>query len=402
MSEALLSVDSKLCVACGACVSACPFGALSMGESVVECNGDLCTGCGACVSTCPVAALSLPERSSSGTKGDADWKDVWVYAEQADGCVHSITWELLGEARKLADDLGVKVGAILLGYQVGNLVTQLTEHGADLVYVADRKELETFQDERYSNAIIEIVRRHRPQILLCGATAIGRSLVSRVAVTLNTGLTADCTGLAIDPSTRNLLQTRPAFGGNIMATIETPNHRPQMSTVRPKVMKEALVTPGRTGETVAIDLADAILKARSERIGWENTEGATVNISGANIIVSGGRGMQKPENFAMLEALAEVLGGGVGASRAAVDANWMPYAHQVGQTGKTVCPTIYIACGISGQIQHLAGMSTSDIIVAINKDPDAPIFKHATYGIVGDALKIVPLLTTAFKKRLGK
>ena len=175
-----------------------------------------------------------------------------------------------------------------------------------------------------------------------------------------------------------------------------------MSTVRPKVMKEAEAVPGRTGETVAIDLVDAILKARSERIGWENTEGSTVNITAANIIVSGGRGMGKPENFAMLEALAEVLNGGVGASRAAVDANWMPYAHQVGQTGKTVCPTLYIACGISGQIQHLAGMSTSDIIVAINKDPDAPIFGAATYGIVGDALKIVPMLTAEFKKRLNK
>lgn len=402
MSEALLKINANLCVSCGACVSTCPFGALSMGATIVECNGDLCTGCGACVSSCPVNALSLPEYQGSKTANLTDWTDVWVFAEQADGKVHSITWELLGEARKLADTLGVKVGAILLGHRVGSLVTQLTEHGADIVYVADKQELEVFQDERYANAIIETVRKHRPQILLCGATAVGRSLVSRVAVTLNTGLTADCTALAIDPSTHNLLQTRPAFGGNIMATIETPRHRPQMSTVRPKVMKEAVATPGRKGEVVMINLVDALLQARSERIAWESTEGPTINIGEANIIVSGGRGMQKPENFALLEELAEVLGGGVGASRAAVDANWMPYAHQVGQTGKTVCPTLYIACGISGQIQHLAGMSTSDIIVAINKDPDAPIFKHATYGIVGDALKIVPLLTAAFRKRLGK
>ncbi len=402
MSDALLKVNGELCVACGACVPACPFGALSMGDTIVDCNGDLCTACGACVPVCPVDALSLPKKTGTGTANLGEWKDVWVYAEQSDNTIHSITWELLGEARKLATDLGVKVGAILLGYQADHLVQELKEHGADIVYIADRKELETFQDERYANAIIEIVQRYRPQILLCGATAIGRSLVSRVAVTLDTGLTADCTALAIDPSTKNLLQTRPAFGGNIMATIETPNHRPQMSTVRPKVMKEAEAVPGRTGETVAIDLVDAILKARSERIGWENTEGSTVNITAANIIVSGGRGMGKPENFAMLATLAEVLEGGVGASRAAVDANWMPYAHQVGQTGKTVCPTLYIACGISGQIQHLAGMSTSDIIVAINKDPDAPIFSVATYGIVGDALKIVPMLTAEFKKRLNK
>lgn len=402
MSDALLSIDPERCVACGACVPACPFGALAMGDTVVECDGDLCVACGACVPVCPVDALSLPEKSESKTADFTAWKDVWVYAEHAEGALPSITWELLGEARKLADELGVKVGAILLGHNVEKFVASLTERGADVVYISDRPELATFQDERYANAIIEMVRLHRPQILLCGATATGRSLVSRVAVTLDTGLTADCTALAIDPNTKNLLQTRPAFGGNIMATIETPNHRPQMATVRPKVMKEATVTPGRTGETVSVDLIDAILKARSERIAWEDTEGPTINIAAANIIVSGGRGMQKPENFALLEELAEVLEGGVGASRAAVDSDWISYAHQVGQTGKTVCPTLYIACGISGQIQHLAGMGSSDIIVAINKDPDAPIFSAATYGIVGDALKIVPLLTAAFRKRLGK
>ena len=373
-----------------------------MGERTVECDGNLCTGCGACVSSCPVSALSVPESTSAGTKGDAEWKDVFIFTEQAGGKIHSITWELLGEARKLADSLGVKVGAILLGHNVSGLIPQLSERGADVVYTADRKELEHFQDERYAAAIIEIVKKHHPQIILCGATAIGRSLVSRVAVTVNAGLTADCTGLAIDPNTHNLLQTRPAFGGNIMAVIETPNHRPQMATVRPKVMKEAAVEPGRKGETVMLDLADAILKARTERIAWESTEGPTVNISEANIIVSGGRGMQKPENFAILEELAETIGAGVGASRAAVDADWIPYAHQVGQTGKTVCPSIYIACGISGQIQHLAGMGTSDVIVAINKDTEAPIFGVATYGIVGDALKIVPMLTAAFRKRLAK
>lgn len=402
MSEALLSVNPERCVACGACVPACPFGALSMDDTIVKCDGNLCTACGACIPVCPVDALSLPEKSKQKTADVSEWKDVWVYAEQAAGSLHAITWELLGEARKLADELGVKVGAILLGHMIENLVPSVTERGADVVYICDRPELETFQDERYANAIIEMVCRYRPQILLCGATAMGRSLVSRVAVTLNTGLTADCTALAIDPETKNLLQTRPAFGGNIMATIETPDHRPQMATVRPNVMKEASVTPGRAGKTVPVDLVDTILKARAERIAWEDTEGPTVNIAAANIIVSGGRGMQKPENFALLEELAEVLEGGVGASRAAVDAEWVSYAHQVGQTGKTVCPTLYIACGISGQIQHLAGMGSSDIIVAINKDPDAPIFKAATYGIVGDALKIVPMLTAAFRKRLGK
>jgi electron transfer flavoprotein alpha subunit len=268
--------------------------------------------------------------------------------------------------------------------------------------VVDHPDLAYFRDEPYAAVLVDLIRRHRPNIFLCGATATGRSLVSRVAVPVRAGLTADCTGLAIDPESRQLLQTRPAFGGNIMATIITPNARPQMATVRHKVMKEAPVTPGRTGRLVMEQVAEELLRSRARRIRFEEERESTVNIAEANIIVSGGRGLQKPENFALLRELAEVLGAGVGASRAAVDANWIPYSHQVGQTGKTVCPKIYVACGISGQIQHLAGMSSSDVIVAINKDPDAPIFKVATYGIVGDLFKIVPLLTAEFKKALGK
>jgi len=403
MSEMILKINASTCVGCGACVQECPFGALSLPDQVAVVDPDKCTLCGACVRSCPVEAIALPEAQKAAPSADPSaYRDVWVFAEQTDNRIQSIAFELLGEGRKLADSLGVKLGVILLGHDVGALVPRLTERGADVVYVADRPELAHFQDERYAAVIIELVRQHRPQILLCGASTVGRSLVSRVAVTLNTGLTADCTALAIDPDTRNLLQTRPAFGGNIMATIETPNHRPQMATVRHKVMKEAPVQPGRAGETVLFEVAETLLRARSERIGYQAAPGTTVNLAEANIIVSGGRGMQKPENFALLEELAGVIGAGVGASRAAVDANWMPYAHQVGQTGKTVCPTIYIACGISGQIQHLAGMSSSDIIIAINKDREAPIFKHATYGIVGDALQIVPLLTKAFRKALGK
>jgi electron transfer flavoprotein alpha subunit len=223
-----------------------------------------------------------------------------------------------------------------------------------------------------------------------------------VAVAINTGLTADCTGLAIDPETRNLLQTRPAFGGNIMATIVTPNARPQMATVRHKVMKEAKVDTAHKGEVLVQNIAASLLAARTKRLKFVPEEGATVNLAEADIIVSGGRGLQKPENFAVIQELAKVLGAAVGASRAAVDANWIAYSHQVGQTGKTVCPKIYIACGISGQIQHLAGMGSSDVIVAINKDPDAPIFKVATYGIVGDLFTIIPMLTAEFKKVLQK
>lgn len=403
MSANILQINKATCIGCGACVDACPFGALRMEDEVAVVDPDQCTLCGACVSACPVDAISLPVMQKAAPSTDPEaYRDVWVFVEQTDNKIQSITYELLGEGRKLADALGVKLGAMLLGHDVQSLVPQLTERGADVVVIADRPELSYFQDERYSSVIIHMVEEHRPQILLCGATAVGRSLVSRVAVSLRTGLTADCTALTIDPDTRHLMQTRPAFGGNIMATIETPDHRPQMATVRHKVMKEAPVEEGRTGETIVMEIADALMKARTERVSFEPSKGTTVNIAEANIIVSGGRGMQKPENFALLEELAAAIGGGVGASRAAVDANWMPYAHQVGQTGKTVCPTIYIACGISGQIQHLAGMSSSDIIIAINKDRDAPIFQHATYGIVGDALEIVPLLTKAFRKELGK
>jgi electron transfer flavoprotein alpha subunit len=325
-----------------------------------------------------------------------------VFAEQHDGVIQSITFELLGEGRKLADSLGMKLCAVLLGSNVQKQTDELIARGADKVYLVDRPALEHFQDESYANVLIDLVKRHKPNVFLCGASTIGRSLVSRVAVRVNAGLTADCTGLAIDPKTLNLLQTRPAFGGNIMATIETPNARPQMATVRHKVMKEAEVNPARKGEVSMETIAEVLLQSKARRLKFVPEVETTMNIAEANIIVSGGRGLQTPENFALLRELADVIGAGVGASRAAVDSNWIPYSHQVGQTGKTVCPKIYIAVGISGQIQHLAGMQSSDIIVAINKDADAPIFKVATYGIVGDLFEILPLLTQQFRKVLGK
>ena len=387
---------------CQLCVKACPFNAIAMDDKVAIIDLTVCTLCGACVEACKFDAIEMKEQQAASADSLAAYKNVWVFAEQSDGNIQSVTYELLGEGRKLADELGEQLCAVLLGSDIETRAADLIARGAEKVYVVDRPELAYFQDEAYAAAIIELVNRHQPAILLCGATTIGRSLVSRVAVSTNAGLTADCTGLAIDPETRNLLQTRPAFGGNIMATIISPNHRPQMATVRHKVMKEAEVDSSRQGETVVEELADAILTARTKRVKFVPEKESTVNISEADIIVAGGRGVQKPENFDMLRELAEVLGGGVGASRAAVDADWIPYSHQVGQTGKTVCPKIYIACGISGQIQHLAGMSSSDIIVAINKDADAPIFKVASYGVVGDALKIVPLLTQEFRKVLKK
>lgn len=401
MSDPIKITDK--CVMCGACVKACPFGAITQAERKTVPVIDLqkCTLCGACVEACKFDAIWIKEKAAA-TVDLTTFKDVWVFAEQHDGQIQSITYELLGEGRKLADALGMKLCAVLLGHGVTAKTAELTSRGADMVYVVDRPELAHFQDESYSAVLIDLINRHKPNIFLCGASTIGRSVVSRVAVKVHAGLTADCTGLSIDPETKNLLQTRPAFGGNIMATIIAPNARPQMSTVRHKVMKEAEIQASRTGTVIVETIAEALLQARAKRLRFEAEHETTMNIAEANIIVSGGRGLQKPENFEMLRELAQVLGAGVGASRAAVDANWIPYSHQVGQTGKTVCPKIYFAVGISGQIQHLAGISASDIIVAINKDPDAPIFKVATYGIVGDLFTIVPKLTQEFRKLLGK
>ncbi len=391
------------CVFCGACVKACPFGAMTQAEKKTAPVIDLqkCTLCGACVIACKFNAIWIKEKASSGVDLSA-FKDVWVFAEQHDGEIQSITYELLGEGRKLADKLGMKLCAVLLGSNVQDKTQDLIAHGADKVYVVDRPELAYFQDEAYGNVLIELVNRHKPNVFLCGASTIGRSLVSRVAVKVNAGLTADCTELAIDPNTLNLLQTRPAFGGNIMATIETPTSRPQMATVRHKVMKEAVLNPAHKGEVSLEAITEVLLQSKARRLKFIPEVESTMNIAEANIIVAGGRGLQSVENFGLLRKLADVLGGGVGASRAAVDSNWIPYSHQVGQTGKTVCPKVYIAVGISGQIQHLAGMQSSDIIIAINKDPDAPIFKVATYGIVGDLFTIVPKLTEEFRKVLGK
>lgn len=400
-NDPIIVIEEK-CVGCKQCVKACPFGAIEMQDRLACIDLTRCTVCGACAETCKFDAIKIAEQTSAGLKDHSHFTGVWVLAEQFDGHIESISYELLGEGRKLADELGMELCAVLLGNGITNKAQELIERGADKVYVADAPQLDYFCDEPYANVIIKMIRDYSPNIVLCGATTVGRSLVSRVAVSVNAGLTADCTGLAIDPETKNLLQTRPAFGGNIMATIITPDHRPQMSTVRHKVMKEAEIDPSRTGEIITIELSADLLKSRTKRLRYVPEEGTTINIAEANILISGGRGLQKPENFDVIAELARVLKAGIGASRAAVDANWIPYSHQVGQTGKTVCPKLYIACGISGQIQHLAGMSSAETIVAINRDPDAPIFSVATYGIVGDVLEIIPKFTAECKKILGK
>lgn len=389
------------CVGCTLCVKTCPFGAIQMVGKKAAIDMAKCTLCGACVSSCKFKAIIL--NKADGPKKDlSGYKDVWVFIEQKNGVIQTISYELLGEGKKLAKKLGCKLCGVLLGDKITEKAQEVAERGADKVYVVDSPELRNYQDDPYTKVLVELVNEYKPEVILCGATVVGRSLISRVAITIDAGLTADCTGLDICDKDKILLQTRPAFGGNIMATIITPNHRPQMATVRHKVMKEAEIHKGHKAEIIKKSYPADILKSRTTLLDIVEEIEETVNLAEADIIVSGGRGVGSAENFSIVKDLAKVLNGAVGASRSAVDAGWLPYSHQVGQTGKTVCPKLYIACGISGQIQHLIGMQSSKVIVAINKDPDAPIFKVATYGIVGDVGEIVPALTKAFQKVLQK
>lgn len=398
-----IKVIKEKCTGCKICVKACPFGAIRIDNKLAIIDLDKCNFCGACVPACKFSAIVLEKPVTEHRACISDYEGIWVFGEQKKGIIQPVVFELLGEARRLAEDLKTDVACVVLGYKIKNQhIEELFWRGADKVYLVEAKELYHYQDEPYTAILVELIKESKPAIILCGATAIGRSLVSRVAVKIRTGLTADCTGLAIDQETKLLLQTRPAFGGNIMATIICPDYRPQMATVRHKVMKELIPDKTRKGIIIRKNYDGRLLFSRTKLIDIIEEIEETVNLAEADIIVSGGRGLGKAENFRIIEDLAKVLGGAVGASRAAVDSGWISYSHQVGQTGRTVCPKIYIACGISGQIQHLVGMQSSKIIVAINKDPHAPIFKVATYGIVGDLFEVVPLLTKKFREMLNK
>ena len=416
------------CIACGArCQSSCPKDAIEMneqGEPIITVAK--CIGCRKCLKVCPTDALEIyltpeeqkiiaelaarkkapaAEEAPEVTEEEAallaklkEYRGVWVFVEQTAGEPAGVSWELLGAGADLASQRGEELCAVVIGDKVEHLCLESFAYGASKAYIIDAPLFHYYRTESYYKAICRLVRKYRPEIILMGATGLGRDLAGAVATELQTGLTADCTGLSIDER-GYLLQTRPAFGGNIMATILTERTRPQMATVRPHVMPLPAKDTSRKGEIVSeivpleeADIAVKVLEAIDERKAGE------VDVASADIIVSGGRGMRAKENFSLLQELADELDGVVGSSRGAVEAGWMPAERQVGQTGKTVRPKIYIACGISGAIQHLVGMQDSDIIVAINSDKNAPIFEVSTYGIVGDVLKVVPALIKRVKE----
>lgn len=406
-----IQVINDKCRGCKLCVKACPFDAIDMVGKLAVIN-EKCTACAQCIAACPFDAIEQTT-SDEGPVDLSAYKDVWVYTEQRNGKLMNVALELLGEGSKLAKEIGDrKVCALLIGHETDHLIPELYAYGADVVYQIDDPLLKNYTTDAYTKVMTDAIREYKPEIVLFGATHIGRDLAPRVAARLDTGLTADCTRLdvsmknyidylnkyttldtsGLDPNSddKGLKQTRPAFGGNIMATIITPKTRPQMATVRPGVMSKLEKDTTRKGELVKVKHSLSEADIRTKVVEVVKAAKEMVSLTDAEIICSGGRGLGDPSGFELIKQLADTVGGVVGSSRAAVDAGWIDHSHQVGQTGTTVKPKIYFACGISGAIQHLAGMQTSDIIIAINKDPDAPIFEVADFGIVGDLYKVVP------------
>jgi len=391
-----IKIIKENCIGCEACISACPFGAISM-EKGIAVISDTCTYCGSCVESCPVEAIELT-KDETIQLDTSPYKGIWVFAEQNEGRLRTVALELLAEAQKLAEDLKTDITAVLIGSEVSHLASQLIAHGADKVLLADEIFLKDFNDEVYTEIMVKAAKQYRPDIILMGATTNGRSFAPRVAASLQTGLTADCTVLRVNSETGLLEQTRPAFGGNLMATIICPYHRPQMATVRPKVFKPLPADENKKGAVIRL-YPQAPKKLRLRKLSMIKAAAEGISLADADIIVAAGRGIGSAKNIHLVEELASLLGAAVGSSRPLVDSGWIPYKHQVGQTGKTVGPKLYIACGISGAIQHLAGMSSAETIVAINSDPEAPIFQIAHYALIGDCTEILPELISQIKKQ---
>jgi electron transfer flavoprotein alpha subunit len=372
----MLRIDIEACIGCGVCEEECTFGAIEVIDGVAVVN-EKCTLCGSCVDSCEVEALSIEQKEKVVQTDLAEWSGIMIYAEFRHGKLVPVSFELLGIGRQLADQQNVPLTAVLLGSGLGDAARNLVSYGADFVYQVDDPALKYFTDEIYGNILEDVARQLKPEVILAGATAIGRSFIPLVATSLATGLTADCTNLTIRPEDGVLLQTRPAFGGNIMATIECPHTRPQMATVRSRVMKAAEQDLDRKGEIIDYQPKPERLRSRVKVLRSVLEEQDQVNITEGDTIVAGGRGLDNGKGFDLIKQLADAVDGAVGASRAAVDSEWIAYSHQVGQTGKTANPKLYIACGISGAIQHVVGMQSSETIVAINKDADARNLRYS-------------------------
>jgi electron transfer flavoprotein alpha subunit/NAD-dependent dihydropyrimidine dehydrogenase PreA subunit len=388
-------IEVDLCNACKRCIRACPYGAIEMKEEKAHIL-ERCTSCGACLEVCKEKAI-LSDIEPKGVPDFSDRKGVWVFAEQRDGKLTPVSLELLGKAQELAEQLNEEVSALLLGSQVSEMADTLIKHGAEKVFLVEHSALKDYRTVAYTEVVEELVKEHKPNILLMGATHVGRDLAPRVSRRVGVGLTADCTELTIDPDEGILLQTRPAFGGNVMATIANRYSRPQMATVRPGVM-EPQARPENRGDVISQEVS-----LSEERIGVKvlemvREEKKGVNLTDAKVIVAGGRGVGEADGFSVVKELAAALGGEVAGTRVAVEEGWIPADRQVGQTGQSVRPELYVACGISGAIQHRAGMMNSRYIIAINKDPRAPIFQVADWGLVGDLYEVVPEMISQLKK----
>jgi electron transfer flavoprotein alpha subunit len=389
-------VDSDLCEGCGACLTSCPYGGVEIIDDIAVFTED-CNLCGACIEVCPVDAITLVRAERIERVDKSQYKGVWIIAEHYKNEIHKVAFQLLGKGRELSNALNGDLTLVILGDKFDEKLEEIGEYSADEVIYVKSAILKDYYSDLYVNTLTDLITEYKPEIILIGATPTGRDFAPRVAKRLKVGLTADCTGLDIEEETGNLMQTRPTFGGNIMATIRTPSSRPQMATVRPGIFK-ANITAKKKVKITKIEKQFKEKDSVTKIIKIIAKQKENINLEDAKMIVAGGRGVGSKEGFKLIEELADILGAELGGSRVTVELNWLNEDRQVGQTGKTVSPKLYIACGISGAIQHLVGMQNSEIIVAINKDRHAPIFHVAHYGIVGDLHKVVPTLIEELKK----